>query len=669
MRNGDGSVVVSTSITGFDGPGPVPGPLPNPNPDPAGPVCLRAARSVGLVEVCADRFEGSGSDVRALGDVRLNSGLSVGDGPIVLDAAADQVRSLGRVPLALVRADGRRPLGSAEVIADGTAATDSISGRERLSPLVLRSWGPTSLALAGAGLLPRENAYLDKAEGGGIVFAAQPSFDLLRWPLTGSFAIGAHAGALTAIRVLGGSAGWNGLKVRNWKLTADVAYLRERDQWTVKGNAEFPDVFKKVAGIGISGALRKGKIDELGVEAKTTGIPLGSSGFVLDKFTGKLAGLAGGPGNPIRITIGTAGGWPAIAALNIPKLGAKRILNLDSAEVSVATDLSGEIKGSISLVDPRLAKGDLRFAMALDPFKASGSLSAGVVKVLGTGWDLRTQTDMTSRNFTGTGEARFKLVGRTVGRAAGILSDAGTGVTGLLCLPFQGCNVVGVGIRWADAAHLPPRPEFIGADINRYRTVKASAARTGGATRIPVGAGNVLLAVSANSPRGIENLELVSPSGKRHSLASAGSLANAERAPDGREAIIIVGAPERGPWTVRAKGKGPVQTEVQRVPALRRLRVRSLKPATTRRRRLGRRMLEIRWSPRGLPKGARVQVLTSNRAGRTGRPIAAAAASSSRGTLKLRASKLTRGANHLALIVLARKIPYQTVLVKRPVWR
>lgn len=601
--------------------------------------CPRSYTRLVTVDVCADtltRNEDTGV-VTATGDVRVNDGVALGAGPLTVHPGDAQIR--GRATVEVVRGSTRLPLGTGLIAIDARAVDDPVSGRKGMAPVTF----PIALSpfgLGSIGLTPGTAAYLDPADGGGIVFTARPLLDLFGVRPNGELALGAHANA--GYRVLGGKASYSGLKVFNGEVTGSLAYEGASNAWKLEGEAKLPNLF----GAGASATIIDRRIDAVSVKAKTPGTPLGTTGIILDTFAGAISGLTK---RTKTLKLSTSGGYG-------PKLPApidRFLLRLEEASVSLATDLSGELASTVSIVDRRLAGGDMKLKVGLRPaFRASGTLNLDV-SLLGTGWAGGYGMAMDARHFTGSGRVQFRVAGQTVQGAGALVSDAGVGATARLCV--IGCKDVGAGIRWRDVASFPPNPEWIGADIERFRTIarrQSGVTLTGGTFRVR--GGDALVALS-----GTGAVQLVGPDGVVRTLDSPGANANAERAPDGRWALNVA-APAGGDWKVASTGS----LRAAHVPSLGTVRPRRVRPRTSRRSRLGRRRLVVRWRPRSLPRGTRVKVLRSG----TARVLGTAPARRRR--LVIPRKRLRRGRTRVALVVTTRRgIPFRRVRVPGTVWR
>ena len=622
--------------------------------------CSRAYQRVGVLSVCADQIVAQPDGTSAAtGGVRVAGGVDAGAGPVIIDQAAQTIASAGAGSLGVVR-DGRTmPVAIGAFTIKTGGVKDDISGRERLAAVTIGVPALGSALMGGLGLSPLGKYYIDPADGGGVVFDASPLIKLFGQGPVGSLALGLHASSPSSFRVLGGSAGWKarfGPPRDPWELAMNLQYTGAEDTWTGEGEVKLPKVLPDV---NASAVLRSGTIDSVGVGIKAggAGVPLGSTGFFFDTFSGAVSGLASGP---VKVTLGVTGGW----GKQIPVVG-KRPLSLEQAEVSVAQDYSGSVKSRIGIVDRRLAGGDLDVSMHLDPFRANGKMNADVA-LLGTGYFLRGAMDMTSEHFTATGDADFKVGRQRMQGTSAIISDEGTGASGKAC---RVCPTVGIGIRWRNVLKFPPKPEWIGAGIERYRTTFAAAAAAAGRTQrsIRVGRGTAVLAVYGD-PSGTtpSDLELVAPGGREISLGHAGPLASVVRTDDGRMAITVL-QPRAGTWRV-VRNAGAV-AEVQRVPPLGTIVARAAGPLGTRKRPLNaKRVVQVHWRIAGrLPAKAKVTLQGAGSSGGAGVAITSASA---RGTsLRIKASALRKGVNRLSLILSADGVPFRRIAVPGTVYR
>jgi hypothetical protein len=515
-----------------------------------------------------------------------------------------------------------------------------------------------STLIGGLGLSPAGKIYLDPSGGGGFIFTADPLITLFGQGPSGTLALGLHAGSPSGLVVLGGSAGWSqkfGPPKDPWIIGMNLRYDGAQDTWTAEGEAEMPKILPHVK---VSAAARSGVIDRVGVtvEPGGKGVALGDTGFFFDSFSGEVAGLAK---PPIKLTLGVTGGWgPMIPVVE------KRPLSLEKAEVSVATDYSGEVKGKVGIVDRRVAGGDLDVSMHLQPFSASGQLNADVA-LLGTGYFAREAIAMTSTHFTASGGADFRVAGHRMTGANAIISDEGTGASGKAC---GVCPTVGVGIRWRNVLKFPPEPEWIGADIQRYRTVAAAAATSKPSQRtIDVARGTAVLAVYGDA-KGTQaaDLELLAPGGRRISLGHAGSLASVVRTADGRLAITVL-QPAPGRWRLVQTAGAAVR--VAKVPPLGTIVAGVPRPLGTKARPLPlHRIVVLSWRVIGhLPANAVASVQRAAAGAQGGVTIATTTAR--RGRLGIHTSLLAAGANRLSVILSSAGVPFRRINVAGTVYR
>jgi hypothetical protein len=273
---------------------------------------------------------------------------------------------------------------------------------------------------------------------------------------------------------------------------------------------------------------------------------------------------------------------------------------------------------------------------------------------------------MDSQHFTADGEGLVKAFGRTLRRTAGIVSERGAGATTQIC-PFGRCRTWGVGVEWDTLTRLPPLPQSIGADLDRYRTISASAG--GGSRRVRrttvVRRHDAVLQVSV-AGSGVSDLRLIAPDGRRITLARPGPWASGATAPDGKEAVLMVAAPHPGRWKIDSVSKGAGIITVQRAPDLGAAPRLTATPKTTARRRLGRRTLTVRWTKRHFARRVGVTLNVSPRRDSPGLGVARARASS--GKMRIPGSRLGRGKHYLTLVFDDRGVPFRTAKLKRSVW-
>jgi sugar lactone lactonase YvrE len=633
--------------------------------------CARVGHTIGSVGVCADAMTYSGGVWTASGNVILDGGVSAGDGPLLLNDGLASITSSSSVTLSVLRSPSVT-IGSGILQIQASSATDSVSGRTALSSLTIGS--PLTMALGAIPFVPLLSDYLDPAEGGGVIVTGRPSFDMLG-PLagaslpTGSFSLGIHKNASGPFKVLGGSIRWDGIELGGgWKLgTFSIGYSEgPPSAWTFMGAAEFP-FFSSISGLEISGATSNGSIDAIGVKLKTPGVPLGTTGIILDTFGGSLKGLSGGSGNPLIISALVGGGWTK-TALPDPF---NWIIHIKEVSLSINTSGSGTLAGELDLLDGegRLAKATASLTIQISPsFLASGALDAQFNALLVSAL-LHTQAAMNSQHFTAQGSVSGKVLGLTVGSGSGVVSDAGIGATTQICFWFFGkhCYAVGVGLRWANVTGFPPKVEAIGADINRYVTISAHASAAPRPVRFNVARGRPFLDIEARGADA-DAFELISPSGVRYRPGAHRPDLYSQTLAGGTASAIVVYAPRPGSWQLRSLTTKRNTYNVQAIPALGTVRARKIAPASSKRRPLARKLkkLVLSWAGSGLPRDTRVALYVSSSAKAPGTLVRGGLRVSARTSIATK--QLKHGANYLYLVLSSRRIAFSVARFPAPVW-
>jgi hypothetical protein len=540
--------------------------------------CPRVRRRIGVVELCANEFLGGGPIYIARGNVRVNGSVYVGEGPVTVDVD-DRTISAPAGTIAVVRGGQPIAVAGGDVVIDGDAVTDAVSGRDQLAsvrvarpradlqalnvgglPLNVTSFAPDAL-----------NLYLDRREGGGIISAAQ-----LKLPFAGNqlsanaLAVGVHAGSVSAVRALGGTAAFGAVKLPGgWGLhDFTLGYQDAGNTWNAAGGLTTP-----FFGLDLSGSFADGQLDAVGVTVSRE-VPIGATGFILKKVGGRVEGLAR---PPLRISASASGKWGSVPNLNAA------ILMLNGVSLNVDLSGSASIKGDVTFLKepPAPITGSIEIGFAISPFRAEGRLKAqakvGPIDVnAGGGIVVRPGA------FTAAGGADGKLRGVTLGAGRGVLSDRGIGVTGQLCL-FRACSTVGAGMNWQDF----PSVRWIGADVEQFVTAsRVHAAPSASARSILVRRGRPFLFVDADGPDGTQpSFQVRSPSGRTYTsgIAKADSRIVKDRA-IGYTGLTIA-RPQPGRWTVTPVGSARSATRFvsQAIRRIKRVRVTSLAPRGTRR--------------------------------------------------------------------------------------
>jgi sugar lactone lactonase YvrE len=642
-------------------------------PSPGGATgCARTGHTIGNVAVCADQMSYSGGIWTASGNVLLDGGVSAGDGPLQLNDAVASITSAASVTLTVLRSPAVT-IGSGLLQIQASNATDSVSGRSGLAPLTIAS--PLTIALGAIPFVPLLTDYLDPAEGGGVIVAGRPSFDMLG-PLagvslpTGSFSLGIHTTASGPFKVLGGSIRWDGIQLSGgWKLgTFSIGYAEgPPSAWTFMGSAEFP-FFSSISGLEISGSTSGGAIDSIGVKLKTPGVPLGTTGIILDTFGGSLKGLSGGANNPLIISALVGGGWtktPLPDPFNW-------IIHIKEVSLSINTSGSGTLAGELDLLDGegRLARATASLTIQISPsFLASGTLDAQF-NALAVSAVLHTQAAMNSQHFTAQGSVEGKVLGIKVASGSGVVSDAGIGAATQICFWLFGrhCYSVGAGLTWSRVSSFPPEVEFIGSNLNKYVTISAHSAAAPRPVRFSVANGRPFLDVEA---RGADSrrFELVSPSGVHYSPAKRRVDSFSQTLAGGAATVLVVYAPRAGTWTLRSLTAKRNRYNVQAIPALGKVSTRRISPASSKPRPLARKIkaVSLSWAGSQLPRDTRLALYVSSSSRAPGTLLRGGLRVS--GRMSIAVTRLRRGANYFYLVLSSRRIAFNTVRFPAPVWK
>lgn len=642
-----------------------------PNPGEASE-CARAGHTVGNVGVCADQLTYSAGIWTASGNVVLDGGVSAGDGPLRLNDGLASITSESSVTLVVLRPTPVT-IGSGILQVQATNVTDGVSGRSGLASLTIAS--PLTIPLGAIPFVPLLTDYLDPAEGGGVIVAGRPSFDMLG-PLagaslpTGSFSLGIHKNASGPFKVLGGSIRWDGIELGGgWKLgTFLIGYAEgPPSAWTFMGSAEFP-FFSSISGLEISGSTSNGSIDAIGVRLKTPGVPLGTTGIILDTFGGSLKGLSGGANNPLIVSALVAGGWTK-TGLPDPF---NWIIHIKEVSVSINTAGSGTLSGELDLLDGegRLAKATASFTIQISPsFLASGKLDAQFNALLVSAL-LHTEAAMNTQHFTAQGSVEGKVLGIKVASGSGVVSDAGIGATTEVCFWLFGkhCYSVGAGLTWSNVTSFPPKVDWINSDVGRYVTISARSAAAPRPVRFKVARGRPFLDVEA---RGADSrrFELISPTGVRYGPGTRRRDSYSEVLAGGAATALVVYAPRPGTWKLRSLTTKRNSYDIQAIPALGEVRARKISPASSKRRPLARRVkrVTLSWSGSGLPRDTRMALYSSSSAKAPGTLVRGGLRV--KGRLNVATKRLRRGANYFYLVLSSRRIAFNVVRFPAPVWK
>jgi hypothetical protein len=621
-----------------------------------GPVssCTREATVVGIVGVCADRLTRTGNTVTGTGNVTLDNGVSVGDGPVVIDPGAAQITTPPQAPIALLRSGGPVPLGNASVTVATGATSDPTSGKSELAKLTLNSvsFGPLgNLRVGGLPIsLPSGDGltlYLDGSEGGGVVGTGSVQLPKLGGAApSGAASLGFYAATPSPVVFLGGTLHLGRVSLApGWAFAGlDLGYQKSTDTWTASSGLEAP-----IGSLQASGSVSQGRLDSLQVHIGGQDVPLADSGFFFSGFGGGFSGLANGP---LKINASTEGYW------GVPKAPVEPFY-LDNVTVTVSLAGSVSFDGAVSfaLKDHSPVHGQLHLKLGLHPFVASGSASAEgqlpeVSLKAGGGIGFST------KHFTAIENGSVKVFALSGGGQV-ILSDAGVGASGVLCGPFHFCQSIGFTETWKQLSNFD-LPTIVGADPQRLITVKGIAA-AGQSAGFRVPPGRRILLASISGTAGAPEVRLRAPDGRTFSSARSTTTAIFTRQAQFGLTTVTVIRPRAGVWRImNAPGQHLLRIRTETVGSIRLIRAAGISPSSSARRPLSARArIRVRWSSAGLPKGVRVVIVRLSLPHEAGVGIVGNLDAS--GSYVVPVKKLAPGRNYLKLAATLNGVPFQEV--------
>jgi hypothetical protein len=629
-----------------------------------GPVagCGREALAVGVVGVCADSINGSGSNVVATGNVTLDSGVAIGDGPVDIDESSGAISTENPAPISVLRSTGLVSLGTANVTIDSNGTTDPVSGESGLAPVTVDSvlGGFGSLTVGGIPIdLPSGQGvtlYLDSRSGGGVVGDASLTLPVLSDCQPQSLAVGLYAASAHTVVPIGGGLHIKAITLGKWGLTGlDLTYQSASDTWTASGGLTAP-----IGSLTLSGSLIGGQLNSLGASIGGQNVPLGDSGFFLTDFGGSVSGLAHGP---LSLSASTSGFW------GVPDAPVEPFYLKD---VTLTVDFGGSVSldGSVSFVleDDSPVTGSLHLKLGLSPFAGSGSVS---ISASLPGLDLSASDGaaFTTHHFTAQGNGELSIL-LLKGSGEEVISDGGAGASGKLCThPIEICQTLGFAATWKQLdeiahGHASVLGQIIGADPQNLVTVHAAAA---GTDRIRVRRHSSMLLVQATGGTTAPALMVTSPTGRRYRTSSrAGRVLVGS---SGTLTEIVVGKPRPGTWRIRPLTPGSVAIRSTTLHRVRLLRLTLVTPRGSRRSPLGTHAsVRIRWSSTGLPADTRVTILDSVSKDGLAHARRLATTRHTRGSVEIPARRLVPGGNYLVLVGSVRGVPFRRV-VSREIWR
>ena len=635
------------------------GPDPNasPNINGSAPGCNRTRRRIGVIELCADNFEGSGPTYTATGNVLVNSSVSIGNGPVQLNTDTTKLTARGAA-VAVMRGGAAIPIAAGDITIDAKGGRDPISGRDQTAAMEVGVARPQLDALKVAGIPlslgeltgGKLTLRIDARDGGGVIVNSKIKLPFAdnRVSVEG-LAVGIHAASGSAIRILGGTASFGDITLPGgWSFGGlKLTYAEQGNMWTASGSLQTP-----AFGLELSGGLADGRLDSLGLTL-TKDIPIGQSGFILSKIGGSVSGIAV---PPLKISATASGRWGSVPSLNAGLI----LLN----DVTLTLDLSGSVSlnGKVEFIkNGSPVKGTLSLSLALFPsFKASGKLTASAH--LGPlGLDADASMAMTTSAFTAAGHVSGELFGIKLADGSGVVSDRGIGASASVCVlgAFGHCAkraTLGAGMNWSEF----PRVRTIGGDTQQFVTVS----RLRATRKIIVKRDRPLLIVEGYGPPGTTpEVTLRDPSGKSYTSTREKTDSRIVHDPANGYTSLAILAPDAGRWTVvpRSEGRFGAQT----IRDIKRVHVTRVAPAGTRKRplRRGKGTVLIRWSSGGLSPQARVAVYVTTNRNSLGTLVATGKRRT--GTLRIKRSALAPGANRIRLVVSDRGVPIDNVLARQ----
>lgn len=618
---------------------------------------------IGVVTVCAEHISGSSAETTASGNVVLDGGVGVGNGPVSIDQETKQISVSAPVPISLLRSEGAVSLGSASFSIEAAGTTAPVSGKANVAKVSLTSASLGPLGNLRVGGLPFSlpggasvTVYLDSENGGGLIGAGSIDLSMLgKLETSGSLSLGFYTQSPHSVVALGGAVHFGAIQLgTGWKFDGlELSYQEPSDTWTASGGLEVP-----IASLHASGSLVGGQLDSLQVNIGGQNVPLGDSGFFFSEFGGGFSGLAKGP---LKIDASTGGYWGVPHAPVEP-------FYLDNVTLTVSFGGSVSLHGAVSLAlkDHSPINGQIDLKLDVHPFSATGKFS---VEGQLPGVSLRTAggAGFTAKHFTAIENGRIKVFGLT-GSGEAIVSDKGLGASGKVCGPFHVCKSIALAGTWTQIGKLDV-PAIVGGEPQRLITVSGVAA-AGQSARVHVRAHRTLLLIAVSDSSGSPAVTLRAPGGKTyHSTRSTRSVLFTAQPEFGLTTIAVL-APRAGTWRVASTpGEQEVlHVAVQTLGSLSLIHAAKISPASARHHRLSTRAhILLRWRSANLPRGVRVTIVRRSRPHEAGIGVVGNLGASGRYSLPV--SKLAAGRNYIALAATLHGVPFQEITFRGPVWR
>ncbi len=622
--------------------------------------CPRVRRRIGVVELCANEFTGGGPVYTATGNVRVNGSVYLGEGPVLVDVGTRKI-SAATSSIAVMRGAQALPVAGGSLVIDADAVTDAVSGRDQLAAMSLSSARPDLQALKLAGLPMTVTdltggamkLYLDRREGGGVITQAGVTLPFAGGQKSaGSLAVGVHGASATPVRALGGSASFGNVVLPGaWGFTGfTLTYHEAGNMWQASGGLQTP-----FFGLDLSGGLADGQLNEVGVSVARD-VPIGTTGFIMTKVGGRVAGLAV---PPLRIQASVSAKWGSVPGVD----NALLLLN----DVTLEVDLSGKasLKGSITfLSNPSPVTGTIAIDFAITPFRASGRLTAkaelGPLEVnAGGGVIVRTNA------FTAAGNAEGKIRGVTIASARGVVSNKGVGVTGRFCI-WRACTDLGAGMNWKDY----PDVRYIGADVEQFITASSLMASSAATKRsIVVKPGRPFLFIDADGPDGTQpSFRVRSPNGRTYTTGVRKVDSRIVKDRNLGFTGLTIAKPRPGRWVVTPSGTAAPGTRFvsQALHKTRRVSVTRVTPRGSRSKPISRRngaAIKVGWTSRGLSPSAKVNVYVTPNPGQLGQFVTGGKRARN-GLVRIPRKLLRKGANRVRLVVVDNGVAVDDVIAR-----
>lgn len=632
---------------------------------PGGHCGYRSIR-VGVASVCAESISGSATETTASGHVVLDGGVSVGEGPVLINRETKQISVAAPAPISLLRNGGPLSLGTAAFTISAGGSTDPVSGKSGLATVSLTAANLGPLGTLRVGSLPFSmptsgsvSMYLDSASGGGLVAAGSVQLPMLgKLQTSASLSLGLYAGTTATVVPLGGAAHFGAVDFgKGWKFSGlDLSYEQPTDTWTASGGLEVP-----IGSLQASGSLVAGKLESLHVAIAGQDVPLGDSGFYFTGFGGGFSGLAKGP---LKIDASTEGIWGA------PKLPVEPFY-LDNVTVTVNFSGSVSLDGAVSFAvkDDSPLHGSMHLSLGVNPFSAGGTsslegqLPSFSVKAHGG-------AGFTAKHFTAAESGSINIFGLS-GSGEAIVSDRGVGASGTLCAPFHAvCKTMAMAGTWKQIGAFD-LPALVGGEPRKLITVSgvAAAGRSSASLHVPPGRTLLLLAVTG-SRTAAPHVLLRSPTGKTFdSTRSTRTVVFTYQQRFGLTTVAVLN-PRAGMWRISGAPAetAPLHVSAQTVRELSLIRAARITPGSSARHPLrAHARLLLRWSSAHLPPGVRVAIVRHSQAHQVGVGLAGNLRAS--GHLLLPVGKLAPGRNYITLAATLHGVPFEQVAFGGAAWR